>query len=40
MLRGVEVENQGGLGTAMSHWERRLLGVIYFATHDYLSGII
>ena len=39
-LRGVEVENQGGPGTAMSHWERRLLGVIYFATHSYLSGII
>jgi len=27
-LRGVEVENQGGAGTATSHWEQRILGVI------------
>jgi len=27
-LEGVEVENQGGAGTAMSHWEQRILGVI------------
>jgi len=26
-LRGVEVENQGGPGTATSHWEQRILGV-------------
>ena len=26
-LQGVEVENQGGGGTAGSHWERRILGV-------------
>ena len=26
-LRGVELENQGGSGTAMDHWEQRILGV-------------
>lgn len=27
---GVELEDQGGLGTAMDHWEKRLLGVSLF----------
>jgi len=27
-LQGVEVENQGGSGTAGSHWEQRILEVI------------
>eukprot|EP00731_Ephydatia_muelleri_P023570 Em0015g1153a len=27
-LTGVELENQGGTGTAISHWEKRLLGGI------------
>ena len=27
VLEGVELENQGGLGTAFSHWEKRILGV-------------
>ena len=26
-LEGVELENQGGPGTAMDHWEKRILGV-------------
>ncbi len=26
-LQGVEVENQGGTGTAISHWEKRILEV-------------
>ena len=26
-LVGVELENQGGTGTMISHWEKRLLGV-------------
>ena len=26
-LGGVEVENQGGSGTALSHWEKRILEV-------------
>ena len=26
-LEGVELENQGGPGTAMDHWEKRVLGV-------------
>ena len=26
-LQGVELENQGGPGTAMDHWEQRILGV-------------
>ena len=26
-LQGVELENQGGEGTALQHWEKRLLGV-------------
>ena len=26
-LGGVELENQGGSGTAGSHWEKRILGV-------------
>lgn len=26
-LEGVELENQGGPGTMMDHWEKRLLGV-------------
>ena len=26
-LQGVELENQGGQGTAMDHWEKRILGV-------------
>ena len=26
-LEGVELENQGGPGTAMDHWEQRILGV-------------
>ena len=26
-LQGVELENQGGSGTAMDHWEQRILGV-------------
>ena len=26
-LEGVELENQGGSGTAISHWEKRILGV-------------
>ena len=26
-LLGVELENQGGPGTAMDHWEQRILGV-------------
>ena len=26
-LPGVELENQGGRGTAMDHWEQRILGV-------------
>ncbi len=28
-LRGVELENQGGLGTQLSHWEKRILGVSF-----------
>ena len=27
-LQGVELENQGGSGTASSHWEQRIFGVI------------
>ena len=30
VLEGVEVENQGGSGTATSHWERRVLGVMLY----------
>ena len=26
-LSGVELENQGGSGTMLSHWEKRILGV-------------
>ena len=26
-LAGLELENQGGSGTALSHWEKRILGV-------------
>ena len=26
-LNGVELENQGGVGTALQHWEKRVLGV-------------
>ena len=26
-LEGVELENQGGEGTALQHWEKRMLGV-------------
>lgn len=26
-LEGVELENQGGPSTAISHWEKRILGV-------------
>ena len=26
-LQGVEVENQGGSGTALSYWEKRILEV-------------
>lgn len=26
-LEGVELENQGGEGTALHHWEKRVLGV-------------
>lgn len=26
-LAGVELENQGGGGTALQHWEKRILGV-------------
>ena len=26
-MKGVELENQGGEGTALQHWEKRLLGV-------------
>ena len=29
-LEGVELENQGGPGTAGSHWEKRILEVIIF----------
>ena len=27
VLARVELENQGGAGTAMDHWEKRILGV-------------
>ena len=26
-IMGVEIENQGGAGTASSHWEQRIFGV-------------
>lgn len=28
-LEGAELENQGGDGTALTHWEKRLFEVIY-----------
>ena len=28
-MKGVQLEDQGGTGTAMSHWEKRILGVSY-----------
>ena len=34
-LTGVELENQGGSGTVLSHWEKRILGV----THVSLSSV-
>ncbi len=29
-IRGVELENQGGSLSALSHWEQRVLGVSYY----------
>ena len=34
-LKGVEVENQDGPGTALSHWEKRILEVKQLITTSY-----
>ena len=35
----MELENQGGPGTAMDHWEKRLLGVSWFVCEWTLMQI-
>lgn len=30
ILEGMELENQGGMGTELNHWEKRLLEVFFF----------
>ena len=43
-LQGVELENQGGGGTALSHWEKRILEVSYnlilYFGHHYCAEIV
>jgi leishmanolysin-like peptidase len=38
-LQGVELENQGGRGTAMDHWEQRILGVSIIFYHHSKSAV-
>ena len=35
-LEGMEVENQGGSGTAISHWEKRLVEVHFHSNWSFL----
>ena len=39
-LQGVELENQGGSGTAMDHWEHRILGVSATIEYYYNKSIV
>ena len=38
-LVGVELENQGGEGTALQHWEKRMLGVSWGGGEGYMYCI-
>jgi hypothetical protein len=39
MIRGIELEDDGGSGTAGSHWEARVLGVSLQFYSAWVEGI-
>ena len=38
-ILGVELENQGGSGTALAHWEHRVVGVWLYFRSSYSNYI-
>jgi hypothetical protein len=40
VLEGMELENQGGMGTELNHWEKRLLEVSVFLNFTALFFLV